>query len=115
MLLLDELQASRNSINTKVLLSKTQRELMKRQHNSAALVIEIIIKDVNLSQQIAAKISYEEYNFVVLKDKINFTSLRKMTPRFHLPGLTLLLQKDIFVDAIYEVEKEKKRVGTTEK
>lgn len=84
---------------------KSQKELANRHKDSAALLVQIVCREHG--SKYAAMLRNGDFNFEIAKENINFEKFKSLMPRFHLQGLTLLLQKDVFLGVYDEVEGER--------
>ena len=83
--------------------NKSQKELMSRHANSAAIVVQLVCH--KHGSEYAARIRNRDFNFEIVKENINLAQFKNLMPRFHLQGLALLLQKDVFPGVYDEVER----------
>ena len=114
----EDAQKTKDARNKKRNVYKEEQKQIKRDRNSASLVLKIICK-VN-GKEYGDKATKGDFSFQVPKTDIIFEKFDKLLPKCHLNGLVLLLEEDVFMHCYDSVHSEcnllrKKQVETTQK
>ena len=100
-----EAQQTKDAQNRKRNQYKDKEAKIKRNYKSAELVLKIICE--THGKKYGTLVNAGDFSFQVTRSDISFQKFDKLLPWTHLNGLTLLLEKEVFMDCYDSVDQER--------
>ena len=100
-----EAQQTKDAQNRKRNQYKDKEAQIKRNYKSAELVLKIICE--THGKKYGTLVNAGDFSFQVTRSDISFQKFDKLLPWTHLNGLTLLLEKEVFMDCYDSVDQER--------